>query len=67
MGVAKEPRLSLIHALSTTLYFEQSLIESRFFEVFNEDSQNLRNLLSKHRVNQREHLERIRQLIAQHM
>jgi rubrerythrin len=34
LDAANEPRLSLIHALSTALYIEQSLIEAKFFEAF---------------------------------
>jgi rubrerythrin len=65
LDAANEPRLSLIHALSTALYIEQSLIEAKFFEAFEGGSDDLRKLLSQHRENEREHLDRIRQVIAQ--
>jgi hypothetical protein len=65
LAITREQRLSLIHALSTALYIEQSLIEARFFEVFEGGSDDLIKLLSQHRVNEREHLNRIRQAITQ--
>jgi len=39
--------IPLIEALSTTFYIEQSLIESRFFEVFQTDSAELKHTLTK--------------------
>ncbi len=65
LAITREQRLSLMHALSTAFYIEQSLIEARFFEVFEGGSDNLRKLLSQHRVDEREHVDRIRQVITQ--
>jgi hypothetical protein len=41
----KTQNIQLIEALSITFYIEDSLIESRFFEVFDSDSQELKNTL----------------------
>jgi len=40
-----EQSIPLIEALSITVSIEQSLIESRFFEVFETDSAELKNTL----------------------
>ena len=64
LRAAGERRLSLIHALSTTFYIEQSLIEARFFEVFKGGSEKLKKSMSQHRISEKEHSERIRMLIA---
>ena len=64
LAMAQEQSLSLTHALSTTLYIEQSLIEARFFEVFDGSSEDIRKFLSQMSVNERGHLDRIRQAIA---
>ncbi len=42
-----EKEVPLIEALSITLYIEESLIESRFFEVFEADSAKLKHTLTK--------------------
>ncbi len=64
LDMAQEQSLSLMHALSTTLYIEKSLIEARFFEVFEGGSEDIRKLLSQMSVKENEHLDRIRQVIA---
>ena len=63
LKLSQDSRLSLIHALSTALYIEQSLIEARFFEAFEGGSENLKKLMALHRLNEKEHLERVRLLI----
>ena len=65
LDLTQESRLSLMHALSTAFYIEQSLIEARFFEVFEGGSVELKKLLSQHMANEKEHLDRVRRLIAQ--
>ena len=65
LAMAQEQSLSLTHALSTTLYIEQSLIEARFFEVFEGGSDDIRKMLSQMNVNEREHLNKIRNVLAQ--
>ncbi|MFC1871777.1 hypothetical protein ACFLYF_05215 [Chloroflexota bacterium] len=42
-----EGKIPLIEALSITFYVEKSLIESRFFEVFQTDSAELKHVLMK--------------------
>jgi hypothetical protein len=42
-----EQNIPLIEALSTTSYIEQSLIEAKFFEVFETDSTELKDILTK--------------------
>lgn len=41
----KQGETTLLNALSVTLYIEESLIESRFFEVFEADAPQLKQLL----------------------
>lgn len=65
LDMAQEQSLSLTHALSTTLYIERSLIEARFFEVFEGGSKEFKKLLSQMTVKESEHLDRIRQVMAQ--
>ncbi len=65
LDLAQEARLSLMHAFSTAFYIELSLIESRFFEVFEGGSEELKKLLGQQKVNEKEHLERVRQIMAQ--
>jgi len=64
LAIAHEPRLSLMHALSTALYIEQSLIESRFLEAFEGGSEELKKLISHHGINEKEHLKKVRLLIT---
>ena len=66
LDMVQEPRLSLMHALSTALYIEQSLIEARFLEAFEGGSEELKKLISCHGINEKEHLERVRLQIVQH-
>jgi hypothetical protein len=42
-----ERNIPLIEALSTTSYIEQSLIEAKFFEVFETDSTEIKDVLTK--------------------
>ena len=65
----KEQEIPLIEALSITLYIEQSLIESKFFEVFKTDSAELQRILTKlrdetlaHRNRAKETLEKYKHL-----
>jgi hypothetical protein len=64
-----EQKISLIEALSITFYIEQSLIESKFLEVFKTDSAELRDVLTKlhdetlaHRNRAKETLEKYRRI-----
>jgi hypothetical protein len=65
LDLAQEARLSLVHAFSTTFYIEQSLIEARFFEVFEGGSEELKKLLNHHRMNSKEHLDKIRRIMTE--
>jgi hypothetical protein len=64
-----EEEIPLIEALSITLYIEQSLIESKFFEVFKADSAEVQHTLAKlrdetlaHRNRAKETLEKYKHL-----
>ena len=64
-----QQEIPLIEALSITLYIEQSLIESKFFEVFKTDSAELQGTLTKlrdetlaHRNRAKETLEKYKHL-----
>ena len=46
MNKVKRNELSTVNALSTTLYIEQSLMESKYFEIFDADSQEVKQILS---------------------
>jgi len=53
---------SLINALSVALSIEESMIEHKFFDVFEADSVEIRHVLLKLAADTRSHLEQVRQL-----
>ena len=57
----KEQEVPLIEALSITLYIEQSLIESKVFEVFQTDSAELKQTLTKLHDDTLEHCSRAKE------
>jgi hypothetical protein len=61
---AKE--ISLIEALSITLYIEESLIESKVFEVFKADSAELQHTLAKLRDETLAHRDRARETLEKY-
>ena len=58
--------IPLIEALSITLYIEQSLIESRFFELFRADSAELQYILAKLRDETLAHRNRAQETLEKH-
>jgi hypothetical protein len=54
--------LSLINALSVALSLEQGLIEQKYFEVFETDSTEIKNVFSLLADETRKHLEKVRKL-----
>lgn len=62
----KEGEIPLIEALSITLYIEESLIESRFFELFRADSAELQYTLAKLRDETLAHRNRAKETLEKH-
>jgi rubrerythrin len=62
----KEGEIPLTEALSITLYIEQSLIESRFFELFRADSAELQHTLAKLRDETLAHRNRAKETLEKH-
>jgi hypothetical protein len=62
----KEQEVSLIEALSTTLYIEQSLIESKVFEVFKTDSVEFEHTLTKLRDDTLVHCNRAKEQLEKY-
>ncbi|MBM4446162.1 MAG: hypothetical protein FJ023_02255 [Chloroflexi bacterium] len=58
--------LSLINALSVAVYIEESIIEHKFFDVFETDSVELRHVLLNLAAETKKHLEQVRQLWNEH-
>jgi len=58
--------LSLINALSIAVYIEESIIEHKFFDVFETDSVELRHILLNLAAETKRHLEQVRQLWNEH-
>jgi len=56
-----EQEVSLIEALSITLYIEQSLVESKVFEIFKTDSAELKHTLTKLRDDTLVHCKRAKE------
>ncbi|MFC1866156.1 hypothetical protein ACFLYB_05550 [Chloroflexota bacterium] len=54
--------VSLINALSVSLYIEQSLIEHKYFEVLDSDSEELKNTLTKIKKDTEAHSKRIKEI-----
>jgi len=63
---SKEGEIPLIEALSITLYIEQSLIESRFLELFRADSAELQYTLAKLRDETLAHRNRAKETLEKH-
>ncbi len=63
---AQEPALPLGYALSTTLYIEESLLENRFFEIFEGDSEDLKKVLRHQDTDEKKHLDKVRRMVAEH-
>ena len=63
---SKEGEIPLIEALSITLYIEQSLIESRFLELFRADSAELQYTLAKLRDETLAHRNRAKDTLEKH-
>jgi hypothetical protein len=61
-----EQKIPLIEALSITLYIEQSLIESKFFEVFKTDSAELQGTLTKLRDETLAHRNRAKETLEKY-
>jgi rubrerythrin len=57
---------SIINALSVALYIEQSLIEHKYFEVFDSDSIAIKQVLSSLAEDTNRHMETVRRLWAKH-
>ena len=62
----EEGEIPLTEALSITLYIEQSLIESRFFELFKSDSAELQYTLAKLRDETFAHRNRAKETLEKH-
>ncbi len=63
---AQEPGLPLVYALSTTLYIEKSLIEARYIEVFEGDSEDSKKVLRHLDTDEKKHLDKVRRMVAEH-
>jgi len=66
LDAVHEDRLSLMHALSTAFYIEQSLIEARFFEAFEGGSEKIKKLLNQYKSHEKEHIEHVRKVMSEH-
>ncbi|UCH50797.1 MAG: hypothetical protein JSV54_07210 [Chloroflexota bacterium] len=58
--------VSLINALSVAVYIEESIIEHKFFDVFETDSVELKQILLNLAAETKRHLEQVRQLWNEH-
>ena len=58
--------LSLINALSIAVYIEESIIEHKFFDVFQTDSVELKQILLNLAAETKRHLKQLRQLWNEH-
>jgi rubrerythrin len=63
LGRLIEQKIPIVEALSITLSIEQSLIESKFFEVFETDSVNLKHILVKIRDDTTKHREKSKEAL----
>ena len=63
---AKTAKISLIESLSTALYIEKSLIERKYFEVFDSDSAELGHLLEDLRSATEWHIQKIEKVWSEH-
>ena len=57
---------SFINALSVALYIEESIIEHKFFDVFETDSAELKQVLLNLAAETKRHLEQVKQLWNEH-
>jgi len=57
---------SLINALSVAVHIEESMIEHKFFDVFETDSVELRHVLLNLAAETKRHLEQVRQMWNEH-
>ena len=64
--IAKATTIPLIESLSTALYIEKSLIERKYFEVFDSDSAELTHLLEELRSATEQHIQKIEKLWNEH-
>ena len=62
MGRLDAGEVSLINALSVSLYIEQSLIEHKYFEVLDSDSEEMKNTLTKIKKETEVHSNRIKEI-----
>jgi len=60
----KQGETTLINALSVTLYIEESLIERKYFDVFETDSVELKHVLLNLAASTRIHLDRAREALS---
>jgi hypothetical protein len=61
-----DQQIPLVEALSITLYIEQSLIESKFFDVFRTDSAELQRTLTKLREETLAHRNRAKETLEKY-
>lgn len=59
-------QISLINALSISLYAEKAFIEHKYFEVLESDSIELKNTLTKLKNGTEAHLQKVRKVWLQH-
>lgn len=57
---SRDPRMSVINALSTALYIEESVLENKYFEAVQTDTPELKRILNELATSTRTHLEKIR-------
>ena len=63
---ARNEEMPLITALSIALDIEKSIIESKFFEIFDTDSAELKHVLHELAVSTNEHIQRVEKCWAEH-
>ena len=61
LAKAKQGETTLLNGLSVTLYIEESLIERKYFDVFETDSAELKHVLRKLAASTRTHLDKTRE------
>lgn len=63
---AEKQELTLLNALSIALNIEQALLEGRYFEVFEADSAELRDLLQSLAADTKRHIKKVEELMAKY-
>ena len=63
---SRKEQMPLITALSIALSIEQSMIEKRFFEIFDTDSAELKHVLHDLTASTEEHIKRVEECWAEH-